>query len=772
MLALPSLSIVSRPTVPGVTCTAPHLACIMVRRQAKTLAPMFLLSSAFLLSFTIVLHLRILHLPLPSCDHVQHPLFLTPRENSLLHPSIRGAGQQRMSDRKQIWRRLLPKSGSPYDGQELASNEIRLITIKSISKASKSPEWWVSATAKMKYHGREITQTPPDISVELQTHRHELTKDLDYDAISYVWGAAPASVKIMCNKKPLLITSTALQMLQYLHRHQKNGRRRRIWIDAICINQEDKEEKRMQIPLMRGIYSRAASVIVWMGPSTLETDVFFAELQEVRRKSKHWMALDDGNSSCRGPIAAELPLDVYAFFEGLTQLLRNEWFTRLWIYQEISLPPRATLLCGETWVDFDVFLDFIIRGYFRSTYILRVWNIGINAEISTSADTCYFIDFLRNTTSPRKQTKMIESQNVAMNLYQLRRRHVKEPVDRVWAIVGLLQSDLRDELSPEVDYSEPGRVEYWKTWIVFAKALMNGPGGMNLLNVPPTLEPGSAYLPSWCPELSGRSSCSMIIHGQWNMAMGRQPTGFRWALSEEDSDRKSAERFKAIKSHKMIAIDTVKHDDLLRIRGFVLDRIVEVVDHERVLDIAYHTYDQNSEEQVALYDIAVVQYMECLSLARRVFYGKNGDVTDVPDDVIMALFLDCRMNEETRNAYRETMPKLASWYSKTNVHASWKHSQCQKWLTTIRGHTFFSTKGGRIGYAHPGCKPGDQVATFYGGEPLYIIRQLNQMKDDIDSTGQASAHIQYMGAAFIPHLMEQRQRDAARMGPDTLFMIH
>jgi hypothetical protein len=203
--------------------------------------------------------------------------------------------------------------------------------------------------------------------------------------------------------------------------------------------------------------------------------------------------------------------------------------------------------------------------------------------------------------------------------------------------------------------------------------------------------------------------------------------------------------------------------------------LLKVVEHEESLeplDFAYDLSGHSLKEHMNLYRTVVNEHLESLRLAQRVFYGKSQGVTDIPNDFIMAFFLDPRINERAKNAYREALPKFATWHSIPSTDKTWHQWQCYQELTDMRRHTFFSTKGGRIGYAHPGCQPGDQVAALYGGDALYIFRQLHTTSVDNGSTGEASKHVQHMGAAFIPHLTEQHQRDAAHIGPDTTFHIH
>ncbi|CAN9155930.1 unnamed protein product [Alternaria alternata] len=633
-------------------------------------------------------------------------------------------------------------ASSLYKHQELRQDQIRLLTTKCI-----------------------------DGSVEIEIDQYTLTEDLDYDAISYVWGSAPALVTVNCNDRPLVVTSTALEMLHYLHRHQTNTTTRKIWIDAICINQEDEEEKGTQIPLMREIYSRARAVVVWMGLSTPETDIFFTEFQEMRVKLKTWKAKYDADPDCPDPDMEERPHNGDAFWGGLSRLLGNEWFRRLWTYQEIILPGTATLLCGDLWADFNEFVDFLVDGRFDSTHFSKVSTIGFGTSDTLALRTCQSINFYRKLNRRKGGAKEIHAHNVGAELNKLRERCVKEPIDRVWAIVGLLQRNLRSTLSSWVDYSAQGRDEYWKTWIMFAKALMNEPLGMSLLYAPPTREPKPPHLPSWCPNLSGRSVCSMEIEGRWNWPMDEQSSYIRWALFEQNDGEKLSAGWKAIVGHDKKLISTVMHDNMLRVRGFVVDTIEEVVEHENPLDVAFEDYDVKSEEHMALYDVAVDSHLRSLELARRVFYRKSECVTDIPEDFIMSIFLDWRINERAKDTYREVLPELATWYSNASgwgyTGSRYEQLQCGAQLRNIRGLTFFSTKGSRIGYAYPGCRPGDQIAVFYGGESLYILRDLDNKSDEDDATRWAPDHVQYLGAAFIPHLMEQHQRDAAHIGPDT-----
>ena len=85
----------------------------------------------------------------------------------------------------------------------------------------------------------------------------------DYEAISYTWGDLKEQATIKLDGQPMRVSRKVFDMLQALRYTWKP---RVLWIDSICINQMDANEKSHQITMMRHIYYRAANVIIWLDP--------------------------------------------------------------------------------------------------------------------------------------------------------------------------------------------------------------------------------------------------------------------------------------------------------------------------------------------------------------------------------------------------------------------------------------------------------------------------------------------------------------------------
>jgi hypothetical protein len=124
--------------------------------------------------------------------------------------------------------------------------------------------------------------------LEFQIEHVSLDKNPKYTALSYTWGSTEQEFPILLNGKLFFITHNLDIALQHLKRHPVVWP---IWVDAICINQENNKEKGEQVQQLRSIFYRAGHVIAWLGPAKQGEDEFhihkgIQKLNELGKKGK------------------------------------------------------------------------------------------------------------------------------------------------------------------------------------------------------------------------------------------------------------------------------------------------------------------------------------------------------------------------------------------------------------------------------------------------------------------------------------------------------
>ncbi|KAH5396522.1 hypothetical protein HBI42_164840 [Parastagonospora nodorum] len=634
---------------------------------------------------------------------------------------------------------------SPYSDQPLGPGEIRLLAIESVPVPLQHVFPWLSK------------ESP----ISLTTKVFRLDQKPDFHAISYVWGTAPASIRVPCNGngRSLLVTPTAYEMLANFAKFERLW----WWVDAVCIDQENEVEKAGQIPLMRQIYAKSMSVAVWLGAENPAMHAFMNQFDHLLELSRTWLptskTLDD---DWRG---GEWPRNDDIVWEGLMHILDHEWFRRLWTFQEIVLADRAALVCGTRHIDAPSFIDFVRIGAYRAGgYILYDHNVADRLPskpkiLNLGYKTILYIDNARLDLQSGNDAFLTEL------LHGLRKHRVKEPVDRIWSIVGLLSEELQAKLTSAVDYSEQGRAEYYKTYFKFFKAAIMTVQSVSLLMLPPTIGRDDDLLPSWCTDLAAKPACDLHISGYWN-----QPVIFsshlKWSMLHEDGDgEESRARARAITNHPLRNSIFIDHDNTLHVRGFVLDRITEIVQDSDVRgQVSYREeggwehWNMENPAHVA----ALKWFEEGLSLARRLSHTWD---EGIPPYFLMSVLADSRITPEVERVVRNALKTMTrggyNYYNALEEEHRAYARNVMYILTYLVGHCFIATAGGRFGIAVPGCKVGDEVCALYGGEALYNMRR----------TGSERSTVKFCGVAFIPFLMEQHQRDAAKLQEDEIFGI-
>jgi len=113
-----------------------------------------------------------------------------------------------------------------------------------------------------------------------------LDDEIRYTTLSYLWGTSTDNREIIVNEFPLAVTPNLWIALDHLRSDDADLI---LWVDAICINQADLEERTQQVQLMGDIYAGSTRTIAWLGPAAESSDVAIAEL---RRAGEHMSTVE------------------------------------------------------------------------------------------------------------------------------------------------------------------------------------------------------------------------------------------------------------------------------------------------------------------------------------------------------------------------------------------------------------------------------------------------------------------------------------------------
>ncbi|KAF5583300.1 heterokaryon incompatibility 6 OR allele [Fusarium subglutinans] len=236
------------------------------------------------------------------------------------------------------------------------------------------------ATLSTDIHPDTKTQVP---SVTLTKHPLFGASDLPYNALSYTWGSPRDSPQLTdkITNTTILLNGLSFEVQANLYdalvELQVSCSETPIWIDALCINQSNSNERSPQVSVMNQIYGKANRVIVWLGKAfpELETGLRAVErlgaasVPETLRmiRTQTWDFSSDLSTMPErygmDPVDQEEAI-------GLVALYMSNWFTRVWIIQEVSLTSDVVILCSGRFMVFDyvgytaAFLHY--SGFFQS----------------------------------------------------------------------------------------------------------------------------------------------------------------------------------------------------------------------------------------------------------------------------------------------------------------------------------------------------------------------------------------------------------------------
>ncbi|KAH8763750.1 heterokaryon incompatibility protein-domain-containing protein [Diaporthe sp. PMI_573] len=194
-----------------------------------------------------------------------------------------------------------------------------------------------------------------------------LDEDPAYLALSYAWGDTSVvgyfashrgsqGRRIPYNKGIFDITNNILAPGTTLY----------LWIDALCINQEDLSERASQVAMMGTIFAQARQVIAFIGEADeISTTAMDFILRTVNCICAHGSISKSGTAPTLTTLLSEIgpaPRDC----ESIRGLISRRWFRRFWVVQEIALGNDPVLVCGKhslQWCALELFIDLVYMAF-------------------------------------------------------------------------------------------------------------------------------------------------------------------------------------------------------------------------------------------------------------------------------------------------------------------------------------------------------------------------------------------------------------------------
>ncbi|KAK4201183.1 putative heterokaryon incompatibility protein [Triangularia verruculosa] len=467
-----------------------------------------------------------------------------------------------------------------------------------------------------------------------------------------------------------------------------------IWVDAICIDQQNTTERSQQVAVMCEIYRRAGETFVWIGPAEDNSDMAMDWVDLVG----HGVEVDWNTEAMGTPEYITIPeyqhvADASMPWEftwpgaplQLCYLANREYFTRLWVRQEVKLSPRKVLICGKKRVEWELFSGFArwmaIKPYtcvdehgYWTKELAAMYKDGSNLVLNICARTFDgafpTLDRLRFDNSKLKWT---------------------DPRDAIYANLGLLAPEYR-QLGIEPNYDQDPAEVFIDVAVRVATKLCS----LGFLESCDLILTDIKTLPSWVPDWSSSLIVEAGMQNIWSSCA--------WISAQVE----------------------YLGDGVLAANGVLVTEVIEVdywEDEKLYFDQLYMVYNcirYWCDLKPADYDERQEQYMDGSNLTwleawcTLFLYGNIKDIFEAGQE--------SRINRPDLWSMQEAKELFLIILTAPSFHDIWSLDdelwrRLEKFLSKIgdrmKGRTVFQTAGGHIGVA-PAVWAGDSVAVLLG----------------------------------------------------------
>ncbi|KAI5467080.1 heterokaryon incompatibility protein-domain-containing protein, partial [Mariannaea sp. PMI_226] len=419
---------------------------------------------------------------------------------------------------------------------------------------------------------------------KVEVELFEADRSFHYIALSYTWGSPVAKKDIVVNGTVKRITvnlDLALRTLRSLDEPIT------LWADALCINQDDIDDKSQQVNLMHQIFSWATEVRAYIGPSVdksqrnqesslkliaasapfcfpedasvawepIHNAISFLEFQEPVKLSPSERCLCIFGLlkalSCKELHMRLMSMDLFSsansdkmglkllhLFEWLRLFVIAPWWDRMWITQEVGAARELSLVYGKVTVPFrmlsDVATELSIRP-FTSLHSGREHTKVLELLVSKVKKVSELRRFERFQSITEIRDIDYFHRSLGSPLLWLlrtfRHRHSSEPRDKIYALSQLL-AKLGTSSEPrfKTSYNIPVAVLFSR----FAVRLMQDTG-LFWITSPDLIAKSRDNLPSWVPNWADGFSAGELNDVAWKMRLCHNASNVTFTIKASSS---------------------------------------------------------------------------------------------------------------------------------------------------------------------------------------------------------------------------------------------
>jgi len=330
-----------------------------------------------------------------------------------------------------------------YQPLKKATQEIRVLQVH---PAMVDPASDIYCTIiHLPLNGRKDTDTiedPPPFSQPELSQSNEGQSADGYAALSYVWGSPEPAQTVFLNDIPCKVTPN---LAEALRRFRDSGSYLWLWIDALCINQRDKEEVEQQVGMMGLVYKKASQVFMWLGASDSHSDKAMDILGGFSTRLRELHPSLDAKPNWMG-LRKLLPKRNFADSRIIKRLFERTYFQRVWTLQEMVLNPRSVVYCGTKIIDW-MYVCLSLEPEFAGVPLDESPFMTILFSLIAERHVTLHLD--RITVS---QEPMPKGSSWLMLLMIARERKTSVAIDHIFGVLGMLE-----------DYHPSIRAEYGKS---------------------------------------------------------------------------------------------------------------------------------------------------------------------------------------------------------------------------------------------------------------------------------------------------------------------